>query len=251
MFFILSKILAFLISPIIWIFIIFIIGFFTKKLKKQKRRFITAVLLLFFFTNGFLFSIIKTGIDTKVVSVENLQYNYKVGIVLGGFSGYDEDYNRLNFYKSSDRLWQTLNLYKKGVINKILVSGGSGNLLDNQYKEADFVKEYLINLGITEKDILIDNQSKNTYENANNSFKIIGNTKAKQLLITSSMHMLRAKMCFEKVGLQVDVFPTNYQSIENLSIEDYIIPNSGVLYSWNELLHEAMGLLIYKLTGKI
>jgi len=250
MFFILSKIFSFLLAPIIWIFFISIIGIFTKNIKKQKRRFLTAILLLFFFSNGFFLSVIKLTITTKAVKIENLQRKYDVGIVLGGFSGYDEDFDRLNFYKSSDRLWQALNLYNKKIIEKILISGGSGKLINNKYKEANFVKEYLLNLGIPEKDILIDNKSQNTYQNAINSAKIL-NSNSKYILITSSLHMLRAKKCFKKAGLDVDVFPTNYNSISKLSFKDYAIPSSGVLFAWNEFLHELAGITTYKLTGKI
>lgn len=234
----------------LWIFILLVIGIFVKNIKKQKRYFKTAFLLLFFFSNTFLFSLIKPLIYVDAIKFEDLQNQYDVGIVLGGFSGYDENYNRLNFHKSSDRLWQTLNLYNKGRINKILVSGGSGKLFKNKYKEADFVKEYLINLGISKKDILIDNKSQNTYQNAVYSAKLL-NLKNKHLLITSSIHMLRAKMCFEKCGLKVDVFPANYHNIRNLSFNEYVIPNPGVLLLWNEFLHEAAGLAIYKITNKI
>ncbi len=252
MFFILSKTLSFLLSPLLWIVLILFLGIIAKHRKKKKKLLITALFLLFFFSNSFIFSIIKSTIDTEAIKYENLKKQYEYGIVLGGFSSYDKDFNRLNFHKASDRLWQAILLYKKHKINKFLISGGSGKLFNNKYKEADFVKSYLISIGVPKVDILIENKSKNTFENAINSVEILKQEKNhKYLLVTSSLHTLRAKKCFEKAGLKVDVFPTNYISYKNLNFNDYLIPNSAVLFSWNELIHEITGLAIYKISGKI
>ena len=54
MFFFLSKILAFLISPIFWVFALLLYSFFTKKDRLAKRLRIAAVVLLYIFSNPFL-----------------------------------------------------------------------------------------------------------------------------------------------------------------------------------------------------
>lgn len=251
MFFILSKILSVALSPIIWILIFLVAGIFSKNTIKKKHRIIFSLFLLFFFSNGFVLSIFQPLINTKPVKVSELQKNYDYGIVLGGFSVYDKEYKRIRFFESSDRLWQTLQLYKSKRITKILISGGSGKLINNSIKESNVIKQFLIGLGIKSQDIVVENKSKNTYENALYTSKIPQIKNSSCLLITSSLHMFRAKKCFEKADIKLDIFPTNYSSGENLLVSDYIIPSSKVLLKWNDLLHELTGIVIYKIAGKI
>lgn len=250
-FFILSKVLSFLSSPFLWILSVLGLSFITKNTQKKKRYVLISFFLIVFFSNNFIFSVAKSTIEIKPIKFQQCQ-KYKYGIVLGGFAGYSEDVQRIKFHASSDRLWQTIFLYKKHVIEKIVVSGGSGKVFKNTIKEADIVKSYLIDIGIKTEDIIIENQSKNTFENAFFTSKISQINKNKTvLLISSSLHMLRAKKCFEKQGFKVDVFPTNYYSMKDANFFDYILPNSKTLDSWNEFLHEIFGIIAYKITGKI
>ena len=56
--------------------------------------------------------------------------------------------------------------------DKILFSGGNGELFSNDYVEAVEMKKFLIKNGINENDILIETRSRNTHENIKNSIKI-------------------------------------------------------------------------------
>ncbi len=250
LFFILSKLLSFLSSPFLWIITIFLISIFTKDIKKKKKRFLITLFLLLFFSNNLIFSIAKSTIEIKPIKTEKLsKYNY--GIVLGGFTSYDKEFKRIKFHKSSDRLWQAILLYKENVIKKIVISGGSSKIFNNKIKESDIVKEYLIKIGINKNDIIIENQSRNTFENALYTSKLKNVKKSTVLLITSSLHMLRATKCFKKQGFTTVAFSTGYNSIKDANFSEYIIPNLGTLFYWNDFLHEIFGILAYKITGKI
>ncbi len=54
MFFILSKILSFLIAPITWVFILLILAFYAKEAKLQKKCLTAALLVFLFFSNSFV-----------------------------------------------------------------------------------------------------------------------------------------------------------------------------------------------------
>ena len=61
-------------------------------------------------------------------------------------------------------------------------------------------------MGIPENDIIIENKSRNTHENAfytGQLFEKNGFSKSNNLLITSSMHMRRAQACFENKASHV------------------------------------------------
>jgi uncharacterized SAM-binding protein YcdF (DUF218 family) len=102
-------------------------------------------------------------------------------------------------------------LYKLGKIKKILISGGSGSLLYPDESESEDLYDFCMIAGVRKKDILLENQSRNTHENAIYSLKIIEeeNIEGKVLLITSAFHMRRSIGCFKKEKIQFDSFSTD------------------------------------------
>ncbi len=249
MFFILSKLLTFLISPFVWILFFILISLISKNAKRKRLSLLIAILFFIFFSNGFILNTVKSSIEIKPIKSDNIIKKYNYGIVLGGGASFDEKYNRVVFHEASDRLFQAIELYKTGKIEKIFYSGGSGTITKREHKESDFVKDYLIKIGISNQDIEIENQSKNTHENAVFTAKTLKNRNLNLLLITSSLHAYRAKKCFENEGLSIDIYTTNYNS--TLYFSDYILPNSSILADWNEFLHEIVGIITYRVSGYI
>jgi uncharacterized SAM-binding protein YcdF (DUF218 family) len=252
MFFYISKILHFLLSPLTWIIILLVVSLLLKNKIKAKRVFTSALCVLFVFSNSFIVDEFVRITETAMVSEKQLG-RYDAGIVLGGgMVTIDRENDRLIFQKNTDRFLQTIHLYKRGIIRKILLSSGSGSLVFDDILEASLLKKYLIELGIPDKDILVDSLSRNTYENAVNSSKIINDSLkgGKFLLITSALHMARAKACFSKQGISVDVFPTSKMTGgRRWDIGHLLVPDAGNFERWEELLHEWMGYLIYKIAG--
>ena len=69
------------------------------------------------------------------------------------------------------------------------------------------------------------------------------------LLITSATHMPRSVKIFEKQGIRIIPIPVDYQTANTLQWREFNITDGAVL--WNRLLHEYIGIVAYKLTGKI
>ncbi|MFZ8477648.1 YdcF family protein, partial [Staphylococcus aureus] len=86
------------------------------------------------------------------------------------------------------------NLYHEGKIEKILVTGGNGNLFLNEPDESSFLEKEFIRNGVKKEDIILEKKSRNTYENAIFSKKILDSLKLKPpyILITSASHMPRS-----------------------------------------------------------
>jgi len=243
MFFILSKVLLFMIKPLFWITILLVVALFTKKQDRKRRLIIATIIVFLFFSNAFIVGKIANWYEADYP----VKQKYDVGIVLGGFSGFNERNHQIAFNWASDRLFQTLALYKKGKINKILLSGGNANLVDNKIKEADLVVDYLKLIGIPDSAILFENQSRNTLENAKNSLALIKKYKpdAKILVITSAWHIPRAKTIFEKQTTnKIDYYPTNFIGKTSFNFEDLIIPDLGSFGTWELLFKEWIGLAV-------
>ena len=249
MFFILSKIFAFLIRPIIWVFLLLICALFFKK--KRKKLLLYSVLTFWIFSNAFICDEVARLWEVEAKGIENITEKYDVGIVLGGISEYDFNYKMLNFNEHADRLIFTEQLYYKGIIKKVLISGGSGMLLYDEYREANAMKKHLINNGISETAIIIEDNSRNTKENAFFSAEILNRDFKNDdfLLITSANHMRRSLLCFEKAGIKVAFFPTdNTNSDRSFHLDYLLLPDSETFERWESIIHEWVGYIVYKIT---
>jgi len=243
MFYITSKLLAFLSQPIIWIFILLIISLFYKS--KRREILIISISLLYFFSNSFIADEVTRLWEVKRFTTS---LTYDVGIVLGGIADYDKITKAHNFNKNADRLMDAEQLYHKGIIKKIMLSGGNGLLINDGYIESEAMRDYLLANKIPSNDIIIENTSRNTIENAVNSTKILKEkyNEGTFLLITSANHMRRAQLCFDKANLQTTAFPTDCTTSYRSMRYDYMLfPRVEALERWQDLIHEWIGYIVY------
>jgi uncharacterized SAM-binding protein YcdF (DUF218 family) len=246
MFFYLSKILLFLIKPLVWVFFFLLGALFSKEEHKTKKRIFVAFVVLFISSNNFL-------VNEALLLYENqeipaLDSNYKIGLVLGGFSKKDTNLNRTVFFDANDRLMQAIKALKTGMIQKIMISSGNASVLHQELKEADAVHEYLLDIGIPDTCIIIENQSRNTIENILYSQKILDSLgyKSKVLVFSSAWHLPRVKLCL-KNRMDADLFPCNFLSDRkrDYSPSNLLIPTAAALSNTELLFKELVGYVFY------
>ena len=118
------------------------------------------------------------------------------------------------------RLPYAVDVYKKGLISKIIVSGGRV-IEGSGIVEAEFLKEKAIEQGITKEDIFVENEAMTTWENMQFSREIIiKNGLLKEdmnvAVVTSSFHMRRslliAKRIFENDNVKIISLPSEDNS---------------------------------------
>ena len=252
MFFWLSKILSFLITPLMWIFICLLLALFLKNPKFKKRFLIASVALFMIFTNSFLTNLALHAWEVPAVSQQTLNKNYEAAIVLGGVSFWDHTLNRIQFSRSSDRVFQSLELYHLGYVKKLIIVGGSGSIVYPEDKESIEIKAYLINIGFKSDDIIIEDQSRNTYENAKYTKTVIDSLQLKGpfIMVTSGFHMKRAQQCYRKFGIESTSYSTDRYSGElRFEPDKILIPNTSCIQAWDVLLHEFFGYVVYYFSG--
>ncbi len=254
MFFIFSKILSFLLSPIWWIAILLLLYFVLKRYKKRKWFLVISFVLLLVFSNQFLFYSVSGWWEGGLEKVEDMPACDGL-ILLGGFSSYNDQSKRICFNASSDRLLQALDLYKKGKAKYFVFTGGSALILSKEKKEGIFLEEYLKRLGVKEGNLLIESQSRNTHENAAYTVELLKN---KQLLgkhfilVTSAFHMKRALACFQKEGIDVVSYKTDpLQAARRPDFADCVTPSAGTLAAWERLFKEWVGYFAYRIKGYV
>jgi uncharacterized SAM-binding protein YcdF (DUF218 family) len=244
--FFLSKFLLFIIRPLVWLVVLALYSLFSKSKRNKKRALITLIVLFVFLSNNFILGTVASWYEPK--SYPNKHYD--IGLLLGGFSSYNESTKSLTTEFAGDRLTQTIRLYQEGKIDRILMSGGSGGFLEKNPPEATYTDAYLKAIRIPDSAVIIEKESRNTKENFQYAAKILytlNKPDAKILVITSAWHIPRTKLLAEKQGLKnVDYYSTN-SLVDNYSMEDYLIPQAKALEGWEFLLKEWVGYVVTKL----
>lgn len=253
MFFYLSKVLAFLFSPLVWVFILFIYSFKTKKEGRAGKLRITALVILYVCSNSFLVDECFRAWEPVTPDYDLMDTKYDGAIVLGGIGDIDMRLKKINFGMSGDRLFQTLALYHKGRVKKIIFTGGSGSIEFPEKREGLYVKRYLNTLKIPDSSLVIESNSKNTYENAVFTKKILDSLgmQGNYLLVTSAYHMPRSMAVFKKAGYtNLTPYITNRSSgARRFTLDHLLLPNPDALFSLQFLSHEWLGYIIYKIKG--
>ncbi len=113
------------------------------------------------------------------------------------------------------RLDRAVSYLKENINTLVIVSGGQG--VNEPATEASVMKKYLINEGINEERIIIEDQSNTTKENLINSKKLIGDNKSIGI-VTNNFHMYRALLIGEKYKVNAVGIPSNSNA--------YYLPNN-------------------------
>jgi len=173
-------------------------------------------------------------------------------IVLGGFSNQfiTKARGQVALGGAVERLFEAAVLARRYPEAKVLFTGGSGDLFRQEIKESETLGPAFKVLGLKNDRILLESNSRNTYENAVFTHNIIKPTMDQTwFLVTSAFHMPRSVGTFKKNGWNVIPYPVDYNIEGTKDLElgfDFI----GGLSSLNKGMHEWIGLIAYKLLGR-
>lgn len=252
MFFILSKTLTYLVMPITLICISFLLAAVLRNVQWKRRFFWTGLVLLLFFSNDFIANEVMSAWEIPARKISDLP-QYELGIVLTGATKEFAPNDRVYFTRGADRVTHTVQLYKLGLIKKILISGGSGRILGESEPEANKFMKAMVMMGVREADIVLENETRNTAESAIQVKQMIegsGISDKQCLLITSAFHMRRSLASYRKQGIVPDVFPTDFYSHKRtFYLDSLLVPQVDAMISWTKLIKEWVGLVAYKLAG--
>jgi len=145
-------------------------------------------------------------------------------------------------WPGADRGWQAARCYHAGKAPVILFSGAGEGL---------GMKQFLVDLGVPPAKIVLENDSKNTYENGVFAREKLKAMKAKRvILVTSAWHLRRAVLTFRQVG--VDVIPSgaDYEALTAKGfltprMQGFYLPSADVLAKNSAVLKEHIGYWAY------
>jgi uncharacterized SAM-binding protein YcdF (DUF218 family) len=255
--FYLSKILNYLINPFHILFFVILtqllIIFFIKS-KKLIIFFSKLFLVLFLFfgyvpLSNFLLNKIEDYIQPSKYPVQKL-----TGVVVLG-AGFDsgkisKERNQIALDHSASRLTKAIEIYNKNPNILILLSGFSKDSSNEGWSDLEMVQKFYLDQGVRLENLIFEDQSKNTYENALFSKNILSKYKGTWGLITTASHMPRSYILFKKQGLILEPINVNYRTgTTKIFWLDFNIKKG--LIDWSIIFHEIIGLAYYKITNKI
>jgi uncharacterized SAM-binding protein YcdF (DUF218 family) len=221
-----------------------LLGFVALFIFWRKRR------LAVFLSAGVVFWLLGSWLAGPMIRLAQLGYDSTQWphlaprtaiIVLGGGTEYD-DKNRLVPYGDSlTRIDIAASIYKRceatGRDCQIIMSGG--NPQHHEESEADLYGRLLLDAGVKSSDLILENKSLDTYENARNTYDILKSRRYDTTaLVTSSLHMRRALLSFDAFDLHpqpVVAFVRNPKS--------WLVPHPEGWIDSNSAAHEMLGVV--------
>jgi uncharacterized SAM-binding protein YcdF (DUF218 family) len=148
------------------------------------------------------------------------------------------------------RCLEGVELYHQGQPCPVLVSGGT--VEDAKPTCAPLMRDFLVKLGVPATDILVEDHSRTTWENAIESHKLLEPRRIRKiLLVTDAAHLFRAERCFRNQGMEVVPWGCRYRATTFSPELNHFLPSpmggAGVL----DASHEWLGVAWYWLHGRI
>lgn len=174
-------------------------------------------------------------------------------VVLGG--GFEGGVNLVRggyeLNSSGDRFVEAAVLAARHPEAKVVVTGGSGNMILEGEGDGVTAPRLLTALGVAPGRLLLESQSRNTYENAVFTRDMVkagpGET---WVLITSAFHMPRSIGLFRKAGFDVVPWPSDYRTTGKESVGLSRDNPMDSLQNMSIALREWVGLLAYWMVGR-
>ncbi|MGB3388685.1 MAG: YdcF family protein [Pseudaminobacter sp.] len=256
MFFYLSKIFWFFIQPLNLALFLLLIGIVALFLGRKR---------LSLATSSGAFLILALGVWTSLgaLMLNPLEERFQRpvlpervdGIVLlgGGLEGaINLARGGYELNSGGDRLVETAVLARRFPDARIVISGGTGTLVLEGEGDADTAPRLLSALGVASERLVLENKSRNTFENAQFTKALVSPKPGETwLLVTSAFHMPRSMALFRKADFTVLPWPVDYRTsgVEGIGFARDNPVDS--LRNMTTAIREWIGLVAYWVSGRI
>lgn len=255
-FYVLSKTLWVAVRPESWFGALLILAIVAFSLKR--RRFgmgvLIAKLLIFISLAVFPIGDVFLAPLERQFPVRPQLHTPTYIVVLGG--GEDNEQSdatgMVNVNNAAERLLASIELAVRYPEAKLILSGGVGKLSGTKVSSAEIMANALTAAGVERSRLILEDTSRNTSENGSRITELVGkkSTAKSMVLITSAFHMSRSLGVFCAAGWsEITAFPVDHRSGNFINRIGWNF--AANLADLNSGVHEWMGLLVYRATGRI
>jgi len=262
MFIFLSKFLPLFIYPLGLASILLLLALLSNSNRRTSFALVLIAILILWLSSTTGFSnMLASSLEWKYLPPEEIPTADVLVVLGGGTEPATAPRSTVEINGAGDRILYAAEIYKQGKATHILLSGGEISWLnDGSTTPAEDMADILIQLGLPEDALWLENESKNTYENALYAREFLDEKELNRiLLVTSALHMPRAVALFEKQGFEVIPLPVDYSVIIVDPADDEsgdfqtkimdVLPSASNLALTTNALKEYLGFAIYKLQG--
>lgn len=141
---------------------------------------------------------------------------------------------------AADRLWHAARLYRAAKAPLLVLSGGTAH--EGEVAEAESMRQFLMELGVPASAMVLEPASVTTAENAAFSARLLRQRNiGAVLLVTSALHMRRARALFEREGIRVMAAPTDYEVVDRPFKLLDVVPDAEALEGSGRAIKEIVG----------
>jgi uncharacterized SAM-binding protein YcdF (DUF218 family) len=147
---------------------------------------------------------------------------------------------------------RAVELYHQGSPCPILVSGGCLDEEGHGPACAPLMRDFLVQMGVPASDVIVEDRSRTTWENAVESSKLLDSRGIRKIvLVTDAAHLFRAARCFRKQGLDVIPCGCRYRATSLPNELSSFLPSPGGGRGLQAAWHEWLGTVWYWLQGRV
>ena len=248
----LNKIIWFFLNPVVVPLVVGVVGLVLWRFRGGRLRrlgagcVVAAFALLWLFATPLWAILLGTPLERPYLATQRPEALPAADaiVLLGGGIGKCEELEYPDMADGADRVWHAARLYRAGKAPRIVVSGSN---------DLAAAVPLLLDLGVPREAILVDDESRNTYENSRFTERLLkeaGLERPSVLLVTSAWHMPRALGNFSKTSLAVTPAAADFK-VHNLRYgcrhwSEWFLPFPGSLDLVNAVEKEWIGRLARK-----
>ena len=256
MFFALSKVGFLLVQPISQVAGLFALGLLVRLLSWRKLSALFFALAafaiaLYGYTN--IGKVALQPLETRFAPQADRAGFDGVILLTGGMDSYvNKGRGGIELSGAGDRLVEALAILQANPDARLVISGGAGNLLEPSESETIAAQRFFALFGVSANRISIEDRSRNTAESAGQLAGMFpGGLAGRWALVTSAFHMPRSMALMEKAGLAVEPWPTDFKTDGETRLSVSLADTSENVAYATLAIREWLGLLAYRLTGRI
>jgi len=251
-----SKFFNLFSQPLNAVLLLLALGLLRNLRRPRTGRVLIAMALLLLALTG-----VKTLPDLLVAQLESQSPEmapdadlraYAGVIVLGGAlepGRLSQHHSQPLLNSAAERMTMAVALWRRHPSLRLVFSGGEGELFGSGPSEAERALRFFDSMGVARQAVTLEGRSQNTYENAVFTAQLPGvDRHLRWLLLTSAWHMPRSLATFQKAGWNVTPYPVDYRTGGITPLSSYNLGEGAE--RWELLLHEWIGIVSYRLSGR-
>jgi uncharacterized SAM-binding protein YcdF (DUF218 family) len=228
-----------------------------RKRKESRRRLLAVTIPLAVLTVMSIPAVVhcaRGGLEWQYPPIDRRPEGMEAIVVLASGLEPDEEHpGRATLdYHSRNRCRRAAELYRQGPSCPVIACGGPVETEASWPTRAAAMRDYLVELGVAPGDIVAEDKSQSTYENAVECQHVLASRGLQRIaVVTEASHLVRAVACFRKQGVVTEGCGCNYLSTPENTGRCVYWPHPHALERWQPICHEWCGLGWYWLTGRI